>query len=307
MEPFSAAESPLEVWPALGEPLGIRLLVKRDDLLPFPLAGNKFRKLVAEQRSARWAPGDTLVTNGAVDSNHCRTVALMGRRLRCTVHLVLHTSDGSVPHQSIALELLRDLDATFDVVRPDEIASTLDRAADKASQGKVHVIPGGAHTPAGVRAYEEATLALAGVVEPDWIVLPSGTGATHAGIAMGAHTSMPHAKVKGISVARPRERGLPAVRECLSWFTNPPAVPIDFDDRFVDGGYGVAGAQTRAAVSLGWRSGLPLDPTYTGKAFRALIDLVGTGEIQHGSTVLFWHTGGLMNHISSGHAGGRRR
>lgn len=286
--------SPLETWPRLGDELGIELWVKRDDLLPFPLPGNKVRKLDAERRSAGWAPGDLLISNGGVGSNHCRTLATWGARIGCAVHLVLHDESGETDHAA-SRAMLTDLGATFDVVPPDEIAATIAAAAD-ASSRRVHVVPGGAHTPAAVGAYEAAARATLAEAAFDDVVVASGTGATQAGIVLGAQES--GARVVGVSVARRAERGAAAVRECLAWFDADDARVV-FDDAHVDGGYGRHGASTDAAVRRGWSHGLPLDPVYTGKAFNGLLTMVADGTVRPGSRVLFWHTGGIVNYLES--------
>lgn len=300
MNAFEFGDSPLEMDHPLGAEMGIQLVVKRDDLLPFPLAGNKVRKLAYEARSQGWQRRDVLITNGGVDSNHCRTLALMAARLGARAHLVLH--GGHDTGESAALKLLASLGATFDVVPSAEIAPTIARARVEfeANGRTVHVIPGGAHTPAGVEAYRDAGLSVMRAHRDlDHVVLASGTGATHAGLHIAATQLGVTALVTGISVARQRERGLAAVVEAVQWVDPAATASVQFDARFVDGGYGQTSSATREAVELGWKYGLPLDATYTGKAMRGLMEMVREGTIARGSRVLFWHTGGLMNHLTS--------
>lgn len=300
MSEFDFGDSPLEMDHPLGTHLGIRLFIQRDDLLPFPLAGNKVRKLAYEARSQDWQRGDVLITNGGVDSNHCRTLAFMAARLGARAHLVLH--GGQQDEGSPALRLLAALGATFDVVSSEEIAPTIARvqAEQRAKDRLVHIIPGGAHTPAGVEAYRDVGLRVMSAHQDlDHVVLASGTGATHAGLHIAAIQLGATGLVTGISVARHQERGLAAVVEAVSWVEPSAARSVQFDARFVDGGYGRASRATREAVDLAWQYGLPLDATYTGKAMRGLREMVREGTIAQGSRVLFWHTGGLMNHLTS--------
>lgn len=281
--------------------MGVQLWVKRDDLLPFPLAGNKVRKLAYEAGAAGWCANDVLITNGGVDSNHCRTVAFMAARLGAHAHLVLH-SEVRPSNSSASLTLMRELGANFDVVKSGEIASTIaERLSHYRGRGcRVHVIPGGAHTPAGVRAYVAAGLRVLSELDGvDHIVVASGTGATQAGLSLAALQVSHGPRVTGVSVARGRARGESAVRQAIAWVEPLKHVEVDFDDRFVDGGYGAYGNETRSAVQLAWASGLPLDTTYTGKAFNGLLKKIRFGEISPGATVLFWHTGGLMNYLAS--------
>lgn len=289
-------ESPVEFHESLSDALGVELLVKRDDLLPFPLAGNKVRKIEAELASLIRLP-EVVITNGGIDSNHCRTLAFMGARRGFRVHLVLHGLQGSA---SAALSLLHSLGARYEIVEPHDIAPTIERLSAQYSHAGIapHVIPGGAHTPAGAIAYRDTSSQTVAEAHPDVVIFASGTGATHGGIAAGAASVEPDPRVIGVSVARSADRGFPAVREAACWAGLPPDRELEFRDEFRDGGYGLASDATLSAVSLGWSHGLPLDPTYTGKAFAALFALTRSGEIAPGSRVLFWHTGGLWNAIA---------
>lgn len=296
MSAFGAADSPVDIYDRLGNELGVELLVKRDDLLPFPLAGNKVRKLFAEAEQNAWAPGDVLITNGGVESNHCRTLALMAARLGAHAHLVMHGVPGK---EQPALRLLESAGATYDVVLVDEIAQAIeDRVAEHSRMGRtVRVIPGGAHTKAGVESYVDVGYETIREWEPAHVVVASGTGATHAGLHIaGDRLGVP---VTGVSIARRGERGIAAVREAVGWVAPECAPSIRFDDRFTDGGYGVTSTSTTDTVALAWRHGLPVDGTYTGKALRGLIAMVGEQAIAPRDRVLFWHTGGLMNHLVS--------
>jgi len=286
------AESPIDGFDRLGDELGIELLVKRDDLLPFPLAGNKYRKLTAELSQAD-SEGAVWISNGGVSSNHCRTLALLGARSGAGVHLVLH---GQAAADDPSLTLYARLGASYDVVPPSSIATTIaSRAAEiRATGSQARVIPGGCHTPLGAISYRDAAHDAITSVQPDFVVMASGTGATQGGIIAGAEASGLPTRVIGISVARSRERGEGAVAAAAAW-AGAPQAHVEFSDEYVDGGYGVASASTHSAVALGWRHGLPVDPTYTGKALRGLMGMIADSTIPRGSRVLFWHTGGLWN------------
>src|SRR5664280_1657182 len=99
--------SPLERYTELGCLLGVELTVKRDDLLPFPLAGNKFRKLERHLADAGAKAGDALITVGGVRSNHCRTAALLAARQGLTAHVILHAADEDRDQRSPSLSMLQ--------------------------------------------------------------------------------------------------------------------------------------------------------------------------------------------------------
>lgn len=288
--------SPVERLSRLSQSLGIELLVKRDDLLAFPLAGNKVRKLFAELSGIE---ADVVVTNGAITSNHCRTLAIMAAQGGFACHLVLHGAP-TQPGGAAALKMLADLGARVTIALPSDIRSTISEIADRSlREGRTaHIVAGGCHTPAGARAYYTAAGETLTEHTPDVIVVASGTGATQGGIVAAAHSAAPTCRVVGFSVARSSARGLAAVAEAAVWAGAPTDILVDFRDSHLDGGYGLHGPSTDAAVRTGWRQGLPLDYTYTGKAFAGLLDLVASGEIKRGEKVLFWHTGGLGTYLA---------
>lgn len=279
-------------WDKLGSALGTELFVVRDDLLPFPLAGNKVRKLAAEFRIM---PHSTtlVISNGGIDSNHCRTAAWFAALHGVRSHLVLH---GACAEGGRALEMLRALGATYQVVRPTGIAETLSAAAshERDRGGVPVVIPGGCHSRAGAIAYRDAGLSVLREIHPNSVYVASGTGATQGGLIAAAARSASPPKIVGISVARDRGHGSIAVEEAARW-AGADQASICFDDGFRAGGYARQDERTVDAVRFGWEHGLPLDGTYTGKAFAAILEAGRAGRLP--PRTVFWHTGGLWNWI----------
>jgi D-cysteine desulfhydrase len=286
--------APLQHWQRLGAKLGIDLYVQRDDLLPFPLAGNKVRKIIADLKSLPALP-DVLITCGGIDSNHCRTAAWIAALCGFRSHLVLHSEGRAISPASRAFRLLESLGATYEVVSPEAIHDTLESAAERFRAGGLttYIQTGGCHTPAGARAYRDTGVPVFDELRPDTVFVASGTGATQGGLVAAAQASVAHPRVYGVSVARRSDRGIPPIREAALWAGAIDPV-IDFDDSYIAGGYAHNGPDTEAAVELGWRYGLPLDGTYTGKAFAGLIEQARVGLLD-GQRVLFWMTGGLWN------------
>lgn len=280
--------------PRLGQEIGVELFVQRDDLLPFPWPSSKVRALEAELRAA---PEETtvVITHGAVDSNHCRTLAFMTASSDVRCRLVLH-GDRSSRASRRALDVYDDLGAETVVVDPASIGDALSelRLESFAAGDEMHVIAGGCHTPAAARAHRDAAVPVLRDLKPDAVVVASGTGAIQGGLVAAVAQLDLQTRVIGISIARPAERGTGPVRQAAGWAGAPDA-SIEFLDGYRDGGYGIWGASTASAVALGWRHGLPLDFTYTGKAFAAMRALA-VGELD-GSRVLFWHTGGIWNYM----------
>lgn len=299
MIPKPILSSPLYRLDALSVRWNIDLWIKRDDLIPQWMGGNKVRKNFAILRAAcegRVIP-DVLITNGGAESNHARVVALMGAQLDCEVHLVLH---GREPVATTAGNsfFYRSAGAATHYVDSHEIGPTIDQLRRRfIERGKnVYVIPGGGHAAEGVEAYAEAVAELP--VAPDYIVHASGTGGTQAGLLAGVERQGWHTTVVGVSVARTRQRGIEEIIKLLPDDFSQDR--IDFRDEFRFGGYEQYSPELMSFVQSVIRAeGIPLDLTYTGKAMYGLAKLVESGEIDAGSRVVFWHTGGLLNLQSS--------
>lgn len=295
--PKQMINAPFYKLSKLSDDLGIDLWVKRDDLIPLYLGGNKVRKNLKILSNFNCKP-DVLITNGGAESNHARVVALMGAQLGCQVHLVLHGEEPSPESVSGNSFFYRAAGAKTRFVDGQDIASTIKDLEENAiAQGlRVLVVPGGGHSVDGAAAYAEAIEELP--FEPDYIVHASGTGGTQAGLLQGVSNKGWQTQVLGISVARASERGIDEIAKLLP--PNFPRNKIDFRDGYRFGGYEQFNDDLLQLVrNIVRDEGIPLDLTYTGKAMFGLYDLVALGEVRQGSKVVFWHTGGLLNLTSS--------
>ena len=294
--------TPVQALPRLSDHLGgPRLLVKRDDLTGLAFGGNKTRKLEFLLAEAQAHGAKTVITTGAVQSNHCRQTAAACAHLGFDCILVL---TGEKP-TSFTGNLL--LDRLF---KADIVWTSLDEREQKLSttfqeawqQGKrPYLIPYGGSNTTGAAAY---TLAMKEWLEQgehaDWIVFASSSGGTQAGLAAGAKLYGFKGNVLGISV----DRSEAELKKHVSVLANETAdalgEKLDLLDTdilvsadYLGGGYGVMGAPEVEAIQLfASLEGLLLDPVYTGKAAAGLIDLIRKGYFQKDQTVLFWHTGG---------------
>lgn len=305
--------SPLHDMPKLGKFLNIDLRTKRDDLLPIPGGGNKLRKAIRIFHEANELCCDAVVTTGGIQSNHARVVALLAARYGWQCKLILHGSPSELRHPSSNTFLMRLAGAEITVVNPDQIAATMAQAMHEFRNRdyKPFEIPGGGHSLEGAMAYVEAIKELEDQCQsdqwrPEWIILASGTGATQAGIVVGLELIGWKARVVGVSVARKQDRGTGIIEQCCSDLRQylklggTDKQPVDFRDDWVGNGYEKAGENVFEAIRITARmEGIILDPTYTGKALCALMDLVSSGDIKKGAKVLFWHTGGLLNLLAS--------
>jgi len=305
--PLAPYVTPVEDLSRLRRALGggPRLLIKRDDAIPFAFGGNKVRKMRLVGADAVAQGADTLITAGGVQSNHARVTAATAATLGMRCVLVVN---GAPPERPTANALLdRLLGAQIEhVAARDQRAPRMEAiAAELRAQGrKPYVIPVGASTPLGAAAFVQAIDELVSQgIEPDAIVHATSSGGTQAGIVAGCTRAGLRTRVIGVSAD---EAAASLARDIRTIMVGVgPLVGVDVraledaavevDDRFVGGGYGVPTDGSREAIELAARTeAIFLDHTYTAKAMAGLIARVRAGEFTGDQTVLFWHTGGQV-------------
>jgi D-cysteine desulfhydrase len=282
-----------------------RLLVKRDDLLGFALGGNKVRKLQTIAGEATRVGADTLITCGAVQSNHARVTAATGAALGWPVVLVLSGPRPESPKGNLAYDHLFGADVRIVAARADR-EPAMDKAAEDARQRgrRPFVIPVGGSTPVGAAGMARAVAELsADGVRPDVIVHASSSAGTQTGLTVGCALFGLGARIIGMSVDEPATSLSASVdaliaRMATTLGARPETLrgphPIDVDDSQAGDGYGLPTAASLEARTLVARTeGLVLDTVYESKAMAGLIARVRDGRFTSEQTVLFWHTGGL--------------
>lgn len=275
----------------LSQTLAIDLWVQEEYLLPYPFAGNKWVKLIGEYGSGK--SGAAYITNGGINSNHCRSLAIWSAYNGHRCHLVLHNDTNE--DESLPLPLLSRLGATYTVVKSWDIAESISAIQSELQREGYDpvVVPGGGHSSKAVCAYSDYASEVLKDRDFDFIFHASGTGGTQAGLCIAKHNTGSTAQVVGISVARAASRGKEVIQKTIQEASGLE-LGVDFRDGHIDGGYGPGGVTTRNAMEIAGKGGLVLDSTYTGKAFAGLLHSIDTGEIPSGTRVLFWHTGGSM-------------
>jgi D-cysteine desulfhydrase len=290
---------------------GPELYIKRDDLLGFAAGGNKIRKLEFVMADALAAGADTVITCGAVQSNHCRLTLAAAVREGLTCGLVLEerVAGGYQPHASGNNFLYRLMGVGRLKVVPggSDMAAAMQAMAKEveAEGGRPYLIPGGASTPLGALGYAACAQEIVSQsfelgVRIDRVVCASGSAGTHAGLLTGFWGSNSGIPVAGMNVSRPKlqqeELVFKLARETAALADIRGEVPREavlcFGD-YVGAGYSVPTAGMVEAVKMLARTeALLLDPVYTGKAMAGLIDQVRKGFLKKGENVLFLHTGG---------------
>ncbi|MDR2076092.1 MAG: D-cysteine desulfhydrase [Desulfovibrio sp.] len=304
--------TPLEPAPELSRLLGgPNIYLKRDDLLPGAGGGNKTRKLDFLVADALKRKADSLITCGAVQSNHCRLTAWAAARegLDCLLVLEERVPGSYNPSASGNNLLFRLLGVSSSRVVPggtDMDAAMEESARSLRAAGKnPYTIAGGGSSPLGALGYAACAEEILQQcfflgLSLDAVVTASGSAGTHAGLLAGFAGANAPVAVHGVSVNRPRAPQEARVRDLAEKTveqgglrgTIPPDAVI-VHDGYVGPGYSLPTEGMREALTLAARAeGILLDPVYTGKAMAGLIDLIRRGVLRKGQNVLFLHTGG---------------
>ena len=300
---FAHLPTVIEELPRLTEALGgARILVKRDDQTGLAFGGNKTRKLEFLVAEARGQGAKTLISAGAIQSNHCRQTVAAAARFGFDCTLVL---TGEKPKQASANFLLDQLFGAEIITVADRkdrdriLQETFDNAVTAGK--KPYLVPYGGSSPIGVLGYAFAMEEFMNQdTKVDWIVFGTSSGGTHAGFVLGQRVFDFKGKVLGISIDEPEAQLKTHVSELASQASEKFGGRIEFtgddvlaNENYCQAGYGVFGAGEREAIKLfASNEGLLLDPVYTGRAAAGMIDLIRKGFFKKDETILFWHTGG---------------
>src|SRR3984893_12971973 len=300
---FAHLPTPVEALSRLAEDdNGPRLLIKRDDQTGLALGGNKTRKLEFLTAEAREQGASTLITGGALQSNHCRQTAAAAARFGFECILVLAGSAPEHPSANLLPDQLFGARVVYVTDRKDRdrvLQQTFDDASEKGM--KPYLVPYGGSSPTGALGYAFAVQELMEQkVHADWIVFGTSSGGTHAGLVLGQRTFGYKGKVLGISIDESEDWLRKHVSELASLASEKLGKRIEFTPAevlanadYCKAGYGVLTDAEREAIHLfAKHEGLLLDPVYTGRAAAGMIDLIRKKFFNKGKTVLFLHTGG---------------
>lgn len=304
--------TPLEFLPRLTEFLGgPEIYVKRDDCTGLATGGNKTRKLEFSMGEALQQGADTVITVGAIQSNHVRQTAAAACKLglKCEVLLEhrigkpseIYTTSGNVFLDRIFGANLTEYPGgtDFDAEMEKVAQQVLDRGDTP------YIIPGGASNPVGALGYVDCAVELLGQfsdheLKIDAIVTATGSAGTHAGLAVGLRGSDSDIPILGFGVNAPADVQEERVYELAVDTANMIGAAdcveredIVADCNYIGSGYGEpTEAMNEAVLILARLEGLLFDPVYSGKALAGMIDYVRQGRFTKGQKIVFLHTGG---------------
>jgi len=296
--------TPLAELPRLSDHLGVQICIKRDDLTGLALGGNKTRKLETILGAALQQGCNAVITAGAAQSNHCRQTAAAAAMLGLQCHLVLGGEKPDSQQGNLLLDQLFDAHIHWagENRKGEDIPQLFERLV--SSGLKPYIVPYGGSNPLGALGYVDAMHELAAQTEHqfDYLLFASSSGGTHAGLVLGNALEKRANKVIGINIDKLEAEG--GFIEFITDLANQTAELANLKHRlarndillnsdYLGAGYGVVGDAEREAIKLmASLEGILVDPVYSGRALAGLIGMIGSGEIEQGSSVLFWHTGG---------------
>lgn len=310
---YLQGSTPIEPMINLSSVLGdkVNFWIKRDDLLPGCGGGNKTRKLdfcIAEGLSHK---ADTIITCGAVQSNHCRLTLAWAVKENLDCHLILEERvKGSYDENGSGNNFLFQLMGVKSItVVPggSDMPAEMQKLSDtlKAKGKKPYIIPGGASNPIGATGYVACAQEILHQtfemgLNIDHIVVPSGSAGTHAGILTGIEGTNADIQVTGINVSRTKKDQEELVynlaQQTAEFVGANQAVKqktVTCFDNYVGPGYSLpTDGMIEAVKLLASTEAILLDPVYSGKTMAGCIDLARNNYFDGSKNVLFLHTGG---------------
>jgi len=309
---YTAYNTPIEKLENLSALFsGPTIYCKRDDLLGLAGGGNKTRKLEFLMADALAQGADTVITCGAVQSNHCRLTLAAAKKEKLSCQLVLEQRvPGSYNREANGNNLLFGLlgvEEVHVVEGGSDVMGKMEAVAEGLRQKgrKPYVIPGGGSNAIGGLGYvlcaqEMMQQLLEMGLRIDAVICTSGSAGTHAGMLTGLVGNNVNIPLIGIGINRKKDAQRTAVYELsrklaekLGLNEAPSMDDVIVFDGYIGEGYSRVTEGMLEAVTLVARTeSILLDPVYTGKTMAGMIDLLRMGYFSNMKNILFLHTGG---------------
>ena len=297
----TAAKKSLHVLETPIYQIDSNLWVKREDFIPFSFGGNKARKAALFFKEFDQGDFDCVVTYGSSSSNHCRIIANVAASRNIPCYII---SPEESSEQTFNSDLTDYFGAIKRIVPVNRVHDTInDVLSELKSEGKKpYFIQGGGHGNLGTQAYVDCYEEIKKWENKhhlsfDYIFFASGTGTTQAGLICGKITHNDFdKKIVGISIARKSSRGVGIIADSIVDYLGYRPKDLEkyivFDDSYIGSGYASRNAAVRKTIDEAMKNyGLPLDETYTGKAFYGMNEFLKVNNVKD-KNILFIHTGG---------------
>ncbi len=279
-----------------------KIFVKRDDLIPFSFGGNKVRKAVLFFEDILKKGCDSVITYGSSSSNHIRVVGNFCKKYNLECTAVTPESDDDSYNSSLA----RLLGVNYVKCNINEVSNFIESLIEnhKAKGKKPYFISGGGHGNIGTQAYVDVFSEIQHYEKQedtffDYIFLASGTGTTQAGLICGKTIAQAKNTIIGISIARKNPHGKDVIYQSVKDYLIEKNIDsskisnVILDDNYIAGGYGKSNDAIIEIIKEAFYWGLPLDATYTAKAFWGMKNYIINKNIEK-KNILFINTGGTQ-------------
>ena len=309
---FAHLPTPLEPLENLSKLLGgPKIFIKRDDCTGLATGGNKTRKLEFLMGEAQQKNADTIITQGATQSNHVRQTAAISSKLGLRCEIMLEHRTGSedpdyLENGNVLLDKLFGANI-HSVPAGTDMDAAMQKIADdlKTNGANPYIIPGGGSSPTGALGYVNCAMELVGQINDrslkiDHLVTATGSAGTQSGLVVGLEGTRSGIPVLGICVnadKETQEEKVFALAERTTEFIGIPGSvkreTVVANGDYVGPGYGLpTDGMIEATELLARQEGILLDPVYSGKGMAGLIDLIRKGEFRKDENIVFLHTGG---------------
>jgi len=309
---FAHLPTPLEPLENLSKLLGgPKIFIKRDDCTGLATGGNKTRKLEFLMGEAQQKNADTIITQGATQSNHVRQTAAISSKLGLRCEIMLEHRTGSedpdyLENGNVLLDKLFGANI-HSVPAGTDMDAAMQKIADdlKTNGANPYIIPGGGSSPTGALGYVNCAMELVGQLNDrslkiDHLVTATGSAGTQSGLVVGLEGTRSGIPVLGICVnadKETQEEKVFALAEKTTKFMgisgSVKRETVVANGDYVGPGYGLpTDGMIEATELLARQEGILLDPVYSGKGMAGLIDLIRKGEFRKDENIVFLHTGG---------------
>lgn len=309
---------PTPIEEVSGLPVKSRIFLKRDDLNGLLVSGNKARKLEYLIADAKNKKCDTLITCGAVQSNHCRTTAAFAQIFGFECHLLLRHPPHPIPPPQVGRDkgrgieeitgnLLLDtlLGARIKYITPEEYQNRMALMADYARRlkgRKAYLIPEGGSNEIGAMGYLDCMAEMKTFIKEnkiEAIYCAVGSGGTYAGLLLGKKLLKLDIDLNGVIICDTVEYFKNKISEicdkAIAKFNLKSKIQnneINLIDGFVGAGYGIPYPEEIKIIKHIAKKGIILEPVYTGKAFYGMLEDLKKKNYKR---VIFIHTGGIFS------------
>lgn len=269
---------------------GVRLMVRREDLNHPTVSGNKYWKLKYNLLEAQRKGYDKVLTFGGAFSNHIAATAAAGRLCGLQSVGVVRGEEADLNNPTLSKAMADGMlihAIPRDLYKEKTSESFLEMLRKKF--GDFYLVPEGGTNALAIEGVKEM---MSNIQTPfDYLALPVGTGGTISGCIQalaGRSTILGFASLRGGFLAK-------EIDEMHRKYLLPEFSNWKMIDGYHFGGYGKSTASLLNFMEAFEQDHqIPLDPIYTGKMFWGLLDMIRSGKLERGTSVLALHTGGLQ-------------